>query len=100
MWYKKAQDVPDEDPYGAYHATNPEYLESIRINGLPKGSFFAGLEEDTSPYADGLWLRFRREDTGYEGVTARGEYYKTTVKIPPQNIEFKIRIWDDYQPLI
>jgi len=100
-WYKKAQNVPDEVPAYGYHATNPEHLEQIRASGLPPKSFFADKEEDTSPFADGLWLRFELKDVKYEKLSAAlGGYYKAIHGVPAEKLEFKIDIWDDYQPLL
>lgn len=83
----------------AYHGTDPEKVETIKINGLDNNSFFAGNEDDISPYADGVWLRFPFP-SNYQKRIGRGDYYTTLEIIPPENIEIKTNPWGEYEKLV
>lgn len=99
-WYKKAieeiegMDVPG---YG-YHGAPIEKLAGITINGLNAGSWFASNEEDTSQYADGLWLRFPFP-SNYEKRIGMGDYFTAIDAIPTDMIEFKTGMWEEWEPL-
>lgn len=95
-WYKKAQS------YG-YHATSIDFFDDIKVNGLKpqinengeQELFFAGNEDDLSPYFDGLMLRFPFPPNSTERI-ARGEYYTTPNPISPYLIEYKTDIYEDW----
>lgn len=91
-WYKKSQFL-----YG-YHGTDPSELPKIKSRGLDIGSFFASNEDDISPYADGVWLRFPFPQK-FKKRIGRGDYYETGEIIPVSQIEYKTDIWGDYQKL-
>ncbi|MFW6149865.1 MAG: hypothetical protein ACOC6D_08405 [Atribacterota bacterium] len=94
-WYKESQFV------FAYHGTDAELLPEIKRRGLVpiEGKiFFAMNENDISPYADGLWLRFP-VPFSYQKHIGRGDYYSTQDSIPPGVIEFKTDQYEDYRPI-
>jgi hypothetical protein len=91
-WYKKAQLVM------AYHGTDPSKVSEIKNSGLNPGSFFSSNEDDISQYVDGIWLRFPFPQN-YKKRIGRGDYYNTIDRIPPEQIEIKTDIWDDYVPI-
>ncbi len=99
-WYKKAiEEIEGMDVTGyGYHGAPIEKLEEITINGLVAGSWFASNENDTSPYADGLWLRFPFP-SNYEKRTGMGDYFTTIDTIFPDMIEFKTGPWEEWEPL-
>ena len=91
-WYKQAQ-----SGFG-FHGTSPEELPNIKSRGLDVGTFFASNEDDISPYADGLWLKFPFP-RNFSKKIGRGDYYTTNERIPPNQIQYKTDIWDDYQSI-
>jgi len=92
VWYKESQ-----TGYG-YHGTDPVQFEQIRNSGIAKGSDFTDNEDDTSPYTDGVWLRFPFPSQ-FRRKIGMGNYYTTFEVIPPQSVEFKTDPWGDYRPL-
>ena len=91
-WYKKSQIL-----YG-YHGTDPTKIQDIKKNGLKIQSFFSSNEDDISPYADGIWLRFPFPKN-YEKRIGRGDYYTSNEIILPETIEIKTNIWENYKKL-
>jgi hypothetical protein len=111
-------------PTWVYHASAAEHFNTIRKHGLlPQGVedkvnhldldeldnsaydsingqelWFSRNEDDVINYADGLILRFPMPKDARQRIGKR-DYWTTKTPVPPEQIQYKTELYDDWKPL-